>query len=107
RPWIESAVRSALRGETNPGAEPTRPTTSPSGGTLSVEVSPPTTVSLNGNWDFYYDGITEAKRRGVSYAGKEVVPPLPTNDSYEATMPVPAYWDDHLANLQPTSWWFW
>jgi beta-galactosidase len=72
-----------------------------------VSVSPPATVSLDGHWDFYYDGVTEAKKRNVSYAMKEPVPELPTAESYETTILVPAYWDDHLSNLQGTSWWFW
>src|SRR5687768_17463975 len=75
--------------------------------TSAITVSPPAMVSLDGEWDFYYDGVSEGKKRNVSYAMKEPVPELPTPESYETTLPVPAYWDDHLPRLQNTSWWFW
>jgi hypothetical protein len=86
--------------------KPAHPTTGEADATI-ISVSPPATASLNGEWDFYYDGVTEAKKRGVSAAQKEPIPDLPTPESYEATMPVPGYWDDHLTRLQTTSWWFW
>ena len=76
-------------------------------GCVPIAASVPATISLNGDWEFYYDGVSEGKRRGISYAMKEVVPELPAEESYETTMPVPGYWDDHLANLRGTSWWFW
>jgi hypothetical protein len=100
----QTAVRFYLPGESSANYDRPGPAGASS---LSVVADLPTQISLNGDWDFYYDGISEGKRRGVSYAMKEVVPPLPTEESYEAIMPVPGYWDDHLANLRSTSWWFW
>jgi len=100
----ESGDRFYLPGQPGRPATSHLPTDAMEG---SLEVPLPVTISLNGDWDFCYDGVTEAKRRGIGYARSTAVAELPAEDAYEAQMPVPGYWDDHLRNLQGASWWFW
>src|SRR5689334_6269079 len=73
-PPTTRAVHFYLPGDQSTGGNLSPDASGADANTVSnIPVSPPATVSLNGDWDFSYDGITEAKKRGVSYAFQEVV----------------------------------
>lgn len=50
-------------------------------------------VSLDGEWDFAYTVASAAE-----------VPEAPPASSFDAKMPVPGRWDDHLENLRGSRW---
>ena len=54
----------------------------------------PKVISLDGDWQFAYS-------RYQPDIGKA----LPAEEVYEALMPVPGYWDDHIERLEQTLFW--
>jgi len=64
---------------------------------MSEQAPFPRTISLDGDWDFFYSPRDES----------DAAPAMPDFETCQlATMPVPGYWDDHLKSLMNTPWWF-
>ena len=73
--------------------------------------------SLDGDWDFYYTPDEPGKKlspppegwledipmTSPAFAPGDRPPSPPEAKSFEAKMPVPGYWDDHLENLRLAS----
>ena len=57
----------------------------------------PITVSLDGDWEFTYTSSLKLNDDGT--------PVIPEPEKFKATMPVPAYWDDHLDRLRDKDFW--
>jgi len=55
----------------------------------------PHTFSLDGDWEFAYE----------PEVALEKVPVVPEAASFQARMPVPGYWDDHIDRLRCTAFW--
>lgn len=55
----------------------------------------PIKISLDGDWEFAY----------VPDAVSGAIPIVPAPDDFQALMPTPGYWDDHLERIRTTALW--
>lgn len=65
------------------------------------------TIDLDGEWEFTYTPGFDFSSRGVDIMTglQPEEGHVPGSDEFDAMMPVPGYWDDHLDSLRGNAWW--